>query len=51
MCGCMYLIIFRAIILAAAPGEKLPHFPNPTHVFSPRACQLTVVVNDIKVGH
>ncbi|XP_011402705.2 PREDICTED: DNA (cytosine-5)-methyltransferase 1-like isoform X1 [Amphimedon queenslandica] len=38
----------RAIILAAAPGEKLPHFPNPTHVFSPRACQLTVVVNDIK---
>uniref|UniRef100_A0A1X7TKI6 Cytosine-specific methyltransferase n=1 Tax=Amphimedon queenslandica TaxID=400682 RepID=A0A1X7TKI6_AMPQE len=38
----------RAIILAAAPGEKLPHFPNPTHVFSPRACQLTVVANDIK---
>uniref|UniRef100_A0A1X7U3G5 DNA (cytosine-5-)-methyltransferase n=1 Tax=Amphimedon queenslandica TaxID=400682 RepID=A0A1X7U3G5_AMPQE len=38
----------RAIILAAAPGEKLPHFPNPTHAFSPRVCQLTVVVNDIK---
>ena len=35
--------------MAAAPGERLPHFPNPTHVFSPRACQLSVVVNDIKV--
>lgn len=35
--------------MAAAPGEKLPNFPNPTHVFSPRACQLSVVVNDMKV--
>lgn len=24
----------RAIILAAAPGEKLPFFPEPTHCFS-----------------
>jgi DNA (cytosine-5)-methyltransferase 1 len=38
----------RAIILAAAPGEKLPMYPEPTHVFSPRACQLTVVVDDKK---
>jgi DNA (cytosine-5)-methyltransferase 1 len=38
----------RAIVMAAAPGEKLPHFPNPTHVFSPRACQLTIVINDTK---
>ena len=44
-----YLFIIRAIVLAAAPGEKLPHFPDPTHVFSPRACQLTVVVDDTKV--
>ncbi|GFV05306.1 hypothetical protein TNCV_225171 [Trichonephila clavipes] len=38
----------RAIILAAAPGEELPLFPEPTHVFSPRACQLTVQVDDKK---
>ncbi|XP_071039220.1 DNA (cytosine-5)-methyltransferase PliMCI isoform X2 [Parasteatoda tepidariorum] len=38
----------RAIILAAAPGEKLPSFPEPQHVFSPRATQLTVVVDDKK---
>ncbi|CAL1301280.1 unnamed protein product [Larinioides sclopetarius] len=38
----------RAIILAAAPGEKLPVFPEPTHVFSPRACQLTVQVDEKK---
>ncbi|XP_023241204.1 DNA (cytosine-5)-methyltransferase 1-like [Centruroides sculpturatus] len=38
----------RAIILAAAPGEKLPLFPEPTHVFAPRACQLSVVVDDKK---
>lgn len=43
------MFIFRAIVLAAAPGEKLPNFPNPTHVFSPRACQLTIVVDDTKV--
>ncbi|XP_023572897.1 DNA (cytosine-5)-methyltransferase 1 isoform X2 [Octodon degus] len=38
----------RAIILAAAPGEKLPVFPEPLHVFAPRACQLSVVVDDKK---
>ncbi|XP_071444299.1 DNA (cytosine-5)-methyltransferase 1-like [Hetaerina americana] len=36
----------RAIILAAAPGEILPKHPSPTHVFSPRACQLSVVVDE-----
>ncbi|XP_034290201.1 DNA (cytosine-5)-methyltransferase 1 [Pantherophis guttatus] len=38
----------RAIVLAAAPGEKLPLFPEPLHVFAPRACQLSVVVDDKK---
>lgn len=38
----------RAIIIAAAPGEKLPLYPEPTHVFSPRAVQLSVVVDDKK---
>ncbi|VTJ54110.1 Hypothetical predicted protein [Marmota monax] len=38
----------RAIILAAAPGEKLPLFPEPLHVFAPRACQLSVAVDDKK---
>lgn len=38
----------RAIILAAAPGEPLPLFPEPLHVFAPRACQLSVVVDDKK---
>ena len=39
----------RAIIIAAAPGEKLPLYPEPTHVISPRAVQLSVVVDDKKV--
>ncbi|PIK50641.1 DNA (cytosine-5)-methytransferase 1 [Apostichopus japonicus] len=39
----------RAIILAAAPGEKLPMYPEPQHVFSPRACQLSVVIDDKKI--
>lgn len=38
----------RAIILAAAPGEKLPLYPEPLHVFAPRACSLNVVVDDKK---
>lgn len=38
----------RAIILAAAPGQKLPLFPEPLHVFSSRACQRSVVVDDKK---
>ena len=28
----------RAFILAAAPGVKLPSFPEPTHVFNRRGC-------------
>ncbi|XP_046403240.1 DNA (cytosine-5)-methyltransferase PliMCI-like isoform X2 [Ischnura elegans] len=36
----------RAIILAAAPGEILPKHPSPTHVFSPRACQLSIMVDE-----
>lgn len=40
----------RAIILAAAPGEKLPLFPEPLHVFSSRACQLSIMVEDKKVS-
>ena len=40
----------RAIIMAAAPGQKLPMFPEPTHCFARRACQLTVVVDDTKVS-
>uniref|UniRef100_T1JNW9 Cytosine-specific methyltransferase n=1 Tax=Strigamia maritima TaxID=126957 RepID=T1JNW9_STRMM len=37
----------RAFILAAAPGEKLPSFPEPLHVFkSENKC--SVVVNDFK---
>jgi hypothetical protein len=39
----------RAIILAAAPGEKLPFYPEPLHVFAPRGMQLTVQVDDHKV--
>lgn len=38
----------RAIILAAAPGEKLPRYPESLHVFAPRACSLSVVVDDKK---
>lgn len=38
----------RAIILAAAPGEKLPLYPEPLHVFAPRACSLNVVVDEKK---
>ena len=34
--------VFRAIVLAAAPGEVLPRFPEPTHCFS-------VVIDDRKV--
>lgn len=35
--------------MAAAPGEVLPLYPEPTHCFSPRAIQLTVMVDDKKV--
>jgi hypothetical protein len=40
----------RAIILAAAPGEILPNYPEPMHVFNLKACQLPVVVDDKKVS-
>ena len=40
----------RAIILAAAPGEKLPLYPEPMHTFAPRAMQLSVVVDEKKVS-
>jgi hypothetical protein len=40
----------RAIIVAAAPGEILFNYPEPTHVFNPKACQLAVVVDDKKVN-
>ena len=42
--------LFRAIILAAAPGEQLPVFPEPLHTFAPRAMQTSVMVDDRKVG-
>ena len=32
----------RDFILAAAPGEKLPLHPEPTHFFSRRGCKLSV---------
>uniref|UniRef100_A0A2H1WNZ3 DNA (cytosine-5)-methyltransferase n=1 Tax=Spodoptera frugiperda TaxID=7108 RepID=A0A2H1WNZ3_SPOFR len=35
----------RLIILAAAPGYKLPFYPEPTHVFSRRACSLTTTID------
>jgi len=34
----------RAILLAAAPGETLPLYPEPRHVFSPQACHLAVEI-------
>ncbi|OXU18829.1 hypothetical protein TSAR_015341 [Trichomalopsis sarcophagae] len=38
----------RMILIAAAPGEILPRFPNPLHVFSKSTCQLTVDVDNVK---
>lgn len=35
----------RLIILAAAPGHQLPLYPEPTHVFSRRACSLTTTID------
>lgn len=35
----------RLIVLAAAPGRALPHYPEPTHVFSRRACSLATTVD------
>ncbi|KAM9095470.1 DNA (cytosine-5)-methyltransferase 1-like [Sarcophilus harrisii] len=36
----------RAFILAAAPGEKLPMFPEPLHVFSTRSSLLSAVIDN-----
>ncbi|KAF5303293.1 hypothetical protein FQA39_LY10032 [Lamprigera yunnana] len=38
----------RLIIMAAAPGCKLPRYPDPQHVFSKKGCQLSVAVDDFK---
>ncbi|KAL7287133.1 hypothetical protein TKK_0018750 [Trichogramma kaykai] len=38
----------RMFIIAAAPGEVLPKFPNALHVFSKSACNLNVVVDNKK---
>lgn len=35
----------RLIIMAAAPGYKLPLYPEPTNVFSRRACSLTTSID------
>ena len=43
------LTICRMILLAAAPGEILPKFPIPTHVFSKRCCSLAVIVDSKRV--
>lgn len=34
----------RLIIMAAAPGYKLPNYPEPQHVFSKKGCQLSIQV-------
>ena len=39
----------KGIILAAATGEKLPYFPEPTNCFSPRGVRLSVAVDGEKV--
>lgn len=36
----------RAIILAAAPGEKLPFYPEPLHSFSLKSGSLIVQIDD-----
>ncbi|XP_037079530.1 DNA (cytosine-5)-methyltransferase 1-like [Pollicipes pollicipes] len=38
----------RAIIMASAPGFRLPLHPEPQHVFSLRASSLAVVMEDTK---
>lgn len=35
----------RLIIFAAAPGYKLPEYPIPTHVFTRRACTLSIAID------
>ncbi|KAL0106555.1 hypothetical protein PUN28_016331 [Cardiocondyla obscurior] len=36
----------RMILLAAAPGEILPKYPEPTHVFSKRCCSSSVMIDN-----
>ncbi|XP_025419403.1 DNA (cytosine-5)-methyltransferase 1-like [Sipha flava] len=38
----------RLIIIAAAPGEELPLYPEPIHVFSKRSSSLNIQVDDKK---
>ncbi|VVC38862.1 DNA (cytosine-5)-methyltransferase 1-like,Bromo adjacent homology (BAH) domain,DNA (cytosine-5)- [Cinara cedri] len=38
----------RLIILAAAPGESLPLYPEPTHVFNKRSSSVNVQIHDKK---
>lgn len=41
----------RLFILAAAPGLKLPVFPEPTHVFNLKTSNLQVMVDEKRVRH
>jgi len=38
----------RTILLAAAPGEVLPFYPEPMHTFSPKALQLSVTIDSVR---
>ena len=38
----------RLIIMATAPGIRLPAYPEPMHVFNKRGCQLSVQVGDYR---
>lgn len=46
----MVNLFFRVIILAAAPGEILPVFPEPTHTFILKASHLAVNIDQKKVS-
>lgn len=37
--------------MAAAPGEKLPTYPEPSHVFNRRACTLSVQIDGKKYSN
>lgn len=37
------------IILAAAPGEILPKYPEPMHVFNKRCCSVNAIVDNKRV--
>uniref|UniRef100_A0ABD2X5D8 DNA (cytosine-5)-methyltransferase n=1 Tax=Trichogramma kaykai TaxID=54128 RepID=A0ABD2X5D8_9HYME len=38
----------RFILIAAAPGEILPNIPRPLHAFSKSACELSMVIDNVK---